>query len=139
MGLLNEIRLWNQIRLVNLYTFEIDENVKRDKTVEFVTWLNIWNCWMRWECKTRKNSWICDTVECVGLLNEIRLWNQIRLVNLYTFEIDENVKRDKTVEFVTWLNIWNCWMRWECKTRKNSWICDTVECVGLLNEMRMWN
>ena len=41
-------------------------------------------------------------------MNEIRLWNQIRHVNLYTFEIDENVKRDKTVEFVTWLNIWNC-------------------------------
>ena len=41
-------------------------------------------------------------------MNEIRLWNQIKLVNLYTFEIDENVKRDKTVEFVTLLNVWDC-------------------------------
>ena len=34
-------------------TVERDENVKRDKTVEFVTWLNMWDCWMRYECEIR--------------------------------------------------------------------------------------
>ena len=52
-----------------------------------------------------------------GTLNEIRLWNQIKQVNLYTFEIDENVKRDKTVEFVTWLNMWDYWLRHEWEIR----------------------
>ena len=55
--------------------------------------------------------WIC------GTLNEIRLWNQIKQVNLYTFEIDENVKRDKIVEFVTWLNMQDYWMRYEWEIR----------------------
>ena len=50
-------------------TVEIDENVKRDKTIdttEFVTILNKWNCWIRWECKTRSDYWICDTVLICG-------------------------------------------------------------------------
>ena len=42
-----------------------------------------------------------------GTLNEIWLWNQIKQVNLYTFEIDENVKRDKTIDFVALLNMWD--------------------------------
>ena len=93
MELLNEIRLCNQIRLVNLCTFEIDENVKRDKTIDFVALLNMWGCWIeirllnqirlmnllhllnRWECKTRWDSWICYMVEYVGLLNEIWMRN----------------------------------------------------------------
>ena len=106
MGLLNEIRLWNWIRQVICETFEYvwtvesnmkvkleiqmnlrqcrmsttverDENIKRDKTIEFLTmwiyvtvqWdmtleleknsefaklLNKWNCWIRWECKRDK-------------------------------------------------------------------------------------
>ena len=76
MGLLNKIRLWNQLRLVNLYTIEIDENVneikqlnlahgwiygtvewdeivKLDYTTEFVTLSNILDCWMRYECEIR--------------------------------------------------------------------------------------
>ena len=84
---------------------EGDENVKRDKTINFIALLNTWNCWIRYDVKK------------IRLLNEIRLWNQIRLVNLYTFEIDENVKRGKTVEFVTWLNMWDCWMRYERESR----------------------
>ena len=76
MSLLNKIRLWNQLRLVNLYTIEIDENVneikqlnlahgwiygtvewdeivKLDYTTEFVTLLNKCDCWKRWKCKPR--------------------------------------------------------------------------------------
>ena len=96
MGLLNEIRLWNQKRLLNLYTIEIDENLNEIRPL------------------TLLHFWICRT------MNEIRLWNQIKLVNLYTFEIDENVKRDKTVEFVTLLNVWYCWMRYECEIDKKT-------------------
>ena len=70
LGLLNEIRLCNQIRLVNLYTFEIDENVNEIKQ------LNL------------SHGWKYGTVE----------W-------------DVNVKRDKTAEFVTLLNVWDCLMR----------------------------
>ena len=93
MGLLNEIRLWNQKRLVNLYTIEIDENVKRDKTIDFVALLNMWDFELNSIVESNKTS------------------------NLYTFEIDENVKRDKTVEFVTWLNMWDYWMRHEWEIR----------------------
>ena len=48
--------------------------------------MNLWHCW------------IC------GTLNEIRLWNQIKLVNLYTFEIDENLNE------IRQLKLWHCWM-----------------------------
>ena len=75
MELLNEIRLCNQIRLVNLCTFEIDENVKRDKTIDFVALMNLLHLLNRWECKTRWDSWICYMVEYVGLLNEIWMRN----------------------------------------------------------------
>ena len=42
-------------------TVEWDENVKRDKTVEFVTWLNTCNCWIRYNVK-RLEYWICYIV-----------------------------------------------------------------------------
>ena len=74
MGLLNEIRLWNWIRQLNLWqywisaTVERDENIKRVKTIEFVIVFNMWDCWMRDECKldTQLNLWqywISATVE----------------------------------------------------------------------------
>ena len=34
-------------------TVESDENVKRDKTIEFVALLSMWNCWMRLDCEIR--------------------------------------------------------------------------------------
>ena len=34
-------------------TVEWDENVKRDKIDEFVTLLNMWEYWMRYECEIR--------------------------------------------------------------------------------------
>ena len=61
---------------MNLYTFEIDENVKVIKQLDF------------------SHGRTYGTVE----------W-------------DENVKREKTVEFVTLLNVWDCWMRYECEIR----------------------
>ena len=111
MELLNEIRPSNQITLVNLLHFWNRWECKRDKTVEFVTWLNILNCWMRYECEIRLYYWICDTIECVGMLNKIRLMNLLHLWNRW------ECKRDKTVEFVTLLNMWECWMRYECEIR----------------------
>ena len=71
---MNEIRLWNQIKLVNLYTFEIDENVKRDKTVEFVTLLNLWHCWMCGTVEWDENVKLDKTIEFVTLLNVWDLW-----------------------------------------------------------------
>ena len=97
--------------------------MKVDNITEFVTLLNVWDCWMRWDCEIRKYNWICDTVEYVGLLKEIWMWNYIILLNSWhcwissTVERDENVKRDKTIDFVALLKKWDCWMRWECKTR----------------------
>ena len=78
-----------------------------------------------------------------------------------TVEGDENVKRDKTIDFVALLNTWNCWIRYDVK-RLEYWICYIVDivwtvdwdmimkvnnttefvtllCVGLLNGMRLWN
>ena len=103
-------------------TFERDENVISDYTTEFV-----------------------DTVEYLGLLNEMRLWYQIIQLNLLTL-----------------LNKCDFWKRWECDIRLYNWICwhcwmcgtvewdetvisdyttefvDTVEYVGLLNEILVW-
>ena len=87
MGLLDEIRLWNIIRQENLWNFWICLDCwKRYEcesryTTEFVTilnkcdcwkrsdnWLNLWQCWInrtvdiRWECKTRSDYLIFDTV-----------------------------------------------------------------------------
>ena len=82
----------------------------------------MWHCWISGTVEGDENVneirplALLHFLIC-GTLNEIRLWNQKRLVNLYTIEIDENVKRDKTVEFVTLLNVWDCWMRWECEIR----------------------
>ena len=56
-----------------------------------------------------------------------------------TVEWDMNVKLDNTTEFVTLLNRCDYWMRWECKTRKDHWLCCTFEYVGLLNEIRLLN
>ena len=61
---------------MNLYTFEIDENVKVIKQLDF----------------SHGRTYV-------------------------TVELDENVKREKTVEFVTLLNVWDCWMRYECEIR----------------------
>ena len=55
---------------------------------------------MRWDCDIRLYNWIC--------------WHYWISA---TFERDENVKRDKTVEFVTLLNMWECWMGYECENR----------------------
>ena len=38
---------------MNLFTIEIDENVKRDKTIDFVALLDMWDCWMRCEWEIR--------------------------------------------------------------------------------------
>ena len=93
---------------MNLYTFEIDENVKRDKTVEwdmivkvdntteFVTLLNMWDCWMWYNVKLENNT------EFMKLLNKcdcLRRWE---------------CKRDKTIDFVALLNMWDCWMKLDC-------------------------
>ena len=78
-----------------------------------------------------------------------------------TVEGDENVKRDKTIDFVALLNTWNYWIRYDVK-RLEYWICYIVDIVwtvdwdmimkvnnttefvtllfvGLLNGMRLWN
>ena len=68
-------------------TVEWDMNVKLDNTTEFVTLLNKCDCWKRWECKPRKDHWLCCTFEYMELLNKI--W----------------CKKDKTVEFVSLLNM----------------------------------
>ena len=71
MGLLNEIRLWNCIRQVNLWNF----------------WICL-GCWRRYECK---------------LDIQLNLW-EYRISA--TVERDENVKRVKTIEFVTmWIYV----------------------------------
>ena len=41
---------------------ERDMIVELENTSEFATLLNKCNCWIRWECKTRSDYWICDTV-----------------------------------------------------------------------------
>ena len=56
-----------------------------------------------------------------------------------TIEWDMNEKSDNTTEFVTLLNMWDCWMRYERESRLYDWICDPVEYLGLLNEMWMRN
>ena len=99
LGLLNEIWTWKYIIQLNLWhcwisgTVEGDENVKRDKTIDFVALLNMWDFEWNYTVESNKTS------------KFVHFW------------IDENVKRDKTVKFVTLLNIWNGLMRWECKTR----------------------
>ena len=82
MGLLNEIRLLNQINL----------------TVEFATLMNmlgmlneIW--WICWECWMRYEREVDNTTEFV------HCWIS------GTVEGDENVKRDKTINFVALLNM----------------------------------
>ena len=56
---------------MNLYTFEIDENVKRDKTAGFVTWLNIvWT--MGWDM----NEKLDNTTKFVTLLNMWKYWKR---------------------------------------------------------------
>ena len=52
---------------MNLWHLYIDENVNRDKRVKFVTLLNMWDCWMRYERESRLYDWICDPVEYVGV------------------------------------------------------------------------
>ena len=60
---------------------------------------NFWiclGCWRRYECK---------------IDIQLNLWQY--WLNA-TVEIDENVKRDKTIEFVTLFSMWDCWMRLDC-------------------------
>ena len=68
-------------------TVEGDENVKRDKTVEFAILLNMWECWMRYECE---------------IDNKLNFWEGCIFE---TVEWDYTVESDKTVEFVTLLNM----------------------------------
>ena len=72
MGLLNEIRLWNWIRQVNLWNFWICLNCLKRYECEIDIQLNLWQYWIS-----------------------------------ATVVIDDNLKRDKTIdttEFVTMLN-----------------------------------
>ena len=43
-------------------TVERDDNVKRDKTIDFVSQMNTLNCWIRYIVK-RLEYWICYIVE----------------------------------------------------------------------------
>ena len=119
-GTLNEIRLWNQIKLVNLYTFEIDENLNE------IRQLKLWHCWMCGTVEWDENVKLDNKTEFVWLLNIWNCWikynvNKIRILNLLNFwicgivEWDYTVESDKTVEFVTLLNM-----------------------LGLLNEIWTW-
>ena len=107
--------------------------------------LNVLDCWMGWECDIRLYNWICWHCWICG-----------------TVEWDMNEKLDNTTEFVILLNIWDCWIRYDCEIRLYNWICwqcwmcgtvewdeivisdyttefvDTVEYVGLLNEILVW-
>ena len=74
-------------------TVEGYENVKQDKTIDYVALLNIWD--FEWNL----------TVESNKTSKFVHFW------------IDENVKRDKIVEFVTWLNMQDYWMRYEWEIR----------------------
>ena len=92
--------------------------------------------WYEWEIISYYR--ICDTVEYVGLLNEIWMWNYIIKLKFWegwifgTVEWDYTVESDKTVEFVTSLNIWICWVRYNVNKiiildLLHFWICGTVE------------
>ena len=78
-------------------TFERDENVKRDKTIDLVALLNMWDCWIRYN------------------VNKIRILNLLHFWICGTVEWDMNEKLDNTTEFVTLLNMWECWKRYECE------------------------
>ena len=62
-------------------------SVELENTSEFANLLNKWNCWIRWECKTRSDNLICYIVKFVD------------------YEWDMSVKLEKTSEFVKLLNM----------------------------------
>ena len=78
-------------------TVEGDENVKRDKTIDFVALLNTWNCWIRYNVK-RLEYWICYTVEYMGQMNEIWMRNYIIQLNLWHCWICGSVEWDMNVK-----------------------------------------
>ena len=65
--------------------------------------------------------WICYIVDIVWTVD----WDMIMKVNNTTYlwhcwmcgtvEWDETVKLDNITEFVTLLNMWECWKRYECE------------------------
>ena len=85
---------------------EWDMNVKLDNTTEFVTLLNVWDCWMRWDCDIRLYNWICwhYWISATFERDEKMLHGWI----FWTVEWDMNVKLDYTTKFVTLLNMWDC-------------------------------
>ena len=80
--------------------------VKSDYTTELLTMLNVWDCWMRWDCDIRLynwicwHCWICGTVEwniSVKVDIQANLW---KCWMCATVEWDETVISDYTTEFV---------------------------------------
>ena len=66
------------------------------------------------------NLWhccICGTVECDMNVKSDNTTGFVTLLNKWNCWRRWECKRDKTVEFVTLLNVWDCWMRWECEIR----------------------
>ena len=91
--------------LLNMFgTVEGDENVKRDQTIEFVTIFNMCDCWMKldWEWIRQVNLWNFWTIEYVTVLNKCEWECKTRS----DYWICETVWiRDQTIEFVTLLKI----------------------------------
>ena len=59
-------------------------------------------------------------------MNLLHLWNRWEC------------KRDKTVEFVTWLNMWDCWMCGTDEWDMNEKLDNTTKFVTLLNMWGFW-
>ena len=57
------------------------------------------------------------TIEMDENVNEIKQLNLAHGWIYGTVEWDEIVKLDYTTEFVTLLNVWDCWMGWDCEIR----------------------
>ena len=67
----------NLLILLNKCDFWNRWECKRDKTVEFVTWLNMWDCWMCGTDEWDMNEKLDNTTEFATLLNVWGCWMKL--------------------------------------------------------------
>ena len=64
-----------------------------------------------WHC------WISETVERDENVKRDKTIDFVALLNMWDYWLRHEWELVNTTEFVTLLNKWDCWRKWECKTR----------------------